>query len=299
MAFHFSAASTGVPKLTRVFVGATVKDQGKPKKVITSKNEIKIRLQGIDTPELHFPVIGKIRPEKKSFGNEFRQPLGAGAANALHEHLKLLAGGATVIPATLVTRINLPNDATDSHGRFVGDIIVGVTSPHSINTWLVENGWAHPLFYDSMTPGEIQELLKAWNTGKTKNGRPGKSFVKDLQPFDPKLNANNAALPDGGKVNFPKLFRRQATFWSQVAGPLTGAEFAHMIGAGVPGKPDKAYPTSYFLANYDKLDPKKRVRLASKIGAQGQALFTPPDLVFKEDAATLLDANGDPVKSWG
>jgi endonuclease YncB( thermonuclease family) len=299
--FLFSASPTLKPKVTKKFIGAVVNDRGKLKKVITAKDEIKIRLQGIDTPELHFPVIGKFHPSKKGkFANEFRQPFGAGAANALHHHLKGLvgAGGGTVIHATFVTQISQPNDAIDSHGRFVGDIIVGTSAPTSVNTWLVENGWAYPLLYDSMTATEVQTILKAWSAGKSLGARPGKAFAKALQPFDPTMNVGNAKLPDAGKVNFPKIFRRQATFWSQVAGPLTAAEFVTLINKGLARKPDTAYPTPYFLSHIGKLDPKKRVKFASQIGAQGQALFTPADPVFREDPATLLDASGKPVRGW-
>lgn len=97
-------------------------------------------------------------PSKKgTYTNEFRQPFGAGAANALHKHLQsfLGAGPGTVIDATFVTQINTPNEAVDSHGRFVGDILVGTAAAKSINTWLVENGWALPLVYDSMTDNDL------------------------------------------------------------------------------------------------------------------------------------------------
>jgi endonuclease YncB( thermonuclease family) len=59
-------------------------------KAITAKSEIKIRLQGIDTPELHYPALGgNIDPTKRgTYKNEFRQPYGAAAANALHKYLQ-------------------------------------------------------------------------------------------------------------------------------------------------------------------------------------------------------------------
>jgi endonuclease YncB( thermonuclease family) len=272
-------------------------DHGK-KHVITTKSEIKIRLQGIDTPELHYPVIATRDPSKKAAAaTEFRQSYGAGAASALHDHLKGLIGGVggTLINATFVTRIDHLRNAIDSHGRFVGDILVGTAAAKSINTWLVEQGWAYPLFYDSMTDVEIQTLLDAWKTGKTRGGRPGKHIRKPLQPFDPARNIKNAQVPDGGVLNYPKIFRRQSTFWTEVPGPLPGAQFKQMLLQGLPKKPDKAYFTNYFLTNINKLDPKKRVELADQIGAQGQTKFAPEGLVFKEDPTTLFAANGTKV----
>jgi len=299
--FTFTSATGTKPKQTTKFVGASVNDHGKIAKVITKSNEIKIRLQGIDTPELHLPVIAKRDASKKGkYGNEFRQFYGAGAANALHDYLKTFAGsnGNTKVHATFVSYVNTPNDAIDSHGRFVGDILVGTAGAKSINTWLVENGWAFPLFYDSMTKTEVETFLNAWKAGRNRGSRPGKAFQKPLQPFDPNRNVNNAKLPDPGNVNFPKIFRRQATFFVQVPGTLSGQDFVKMLNKGEKGKPDRAYPTPYFLQNFGSLDTKKRVRLVDRIGAQGETLFKPEELVFQEDPATLFDAGGKKVIAW-
>ena len=298
--FLFSASPKTKPKVTRAYVGAFVIDGKKRPKVITAKSEIKIRLQGIDTPELHYPVIATRDPSKVAAAKaDFRQAFGASAASALHDHLKGLMGatGGTIIHATFVTRIDRLRDAIDSHGRFVGDVLVG-TSAGSINTWLVEQGWAFPLFYDSMTDVEIRTLLAAWKIGKARGGRPGKNFKKPLLPFDAARNINTAKLPDSGGVNYPKIFRRQATFWTKVPGPLPGSQFKQLLEQqGVPKKPDKAYLTNYFLSHIKKLDPKKRVTLASQIGAQGQTNFKPESLVFQEDASRLFAADGTEIKN--
>jgi endonuclease YncB( thermonuclease family) len=298
--FLFSSSPGKKPKIVKDFVGSYVVDHTK-KKVITAKSEIKIRLQGIDTPELHLPVIGSgpWNTAKVPLRSEYRQPFGAGAANALHAHLQtFLTGSGTVLHVTFVTQIDNPAQAIDSHGRFVGDIIVGTAGSKSINTWLVENGWAYPLFYDSMTAPELNALVTAWKTGKTLPARPGKALQKPLQPFNPALNVNNAKLPDSGKLNYPKIFRRQATFWTQVPGPLSGADLLAMEKKGLKGKSDLAYPLPYFLANINNLKPKNRIPLWTKIGAQGQTNFEPPDLVFKEDKTKLFDASGKPVTKF-
>jgi endonuclease YncB( thermonuclease family) len=92
--FLFSRSPNSKPKITKKFIGAFVMDHGQKKKAITAKSEIKIRLQGIDTPELHYPAIAKVHPSKKgTYKNEFRQPFGAAAANALHKHLQKFSGG--------------------------------------------------------------------------------------------------------------------------------------------------------------------------------------------------------------
>ena len=296
--FLFASSPRAKPKRIRTFVGAYVKDGNKKRKVITAKNEIKIRLQGIDTPELHYPVIATRDPSKKvAAATEFRQPYGASAANALHDHLKGLIGatGGTLIHATFVTRIDRLRDAIDSHGRFVGDILVGTSAAKSINTWLVEQGWAYPLFYDSMSEVEVQTLLAAWKIGKARSVGPAKKLKKPLLPFDPTRNINNAKLPDVGGLNYPKIFRRQATFWTELPGPLPGSQFKDCLERGLPRKQDKAFLTNYFLSHIKALDPKKRVTLASKISPQGETKFEPDGLVFKEDFSTLYAANGSTV----
>lgn len=222
-------------------------------------------MQGIDAPELDFPVIGKRDPSKKGKYPDFRQPYGASAASGLHAYLQSLlpSGGGTVIQARFVTQIDKPGNAIDSHGRFVGDIIVGTAGGKSINTWMVEHGWAYPLFYDSMTAAEITTLLAAWKTGQAVAARPGKALQKALQTFRPERSVETAELPDSGKLNLPKIFRRQATFWTEIAGPLSAAQFVARLNKKTPGKPDKAYFLDYFLANMNNLNSKKRVTLAS------------------------------------
>jgi len=298
--FLFQTSPSAKPRITTVFVDTHVNDGGRIQKTITAKSEIKIRLQGIDAPELHYPVIGKRDPSKKGKYPDFRQPYGASAASALHAHLKTLlpSGGGTVIHARFVTQIDKPDDAIDSHGRFVGDVIVGTAGSQSINAWMVAHGWAYPLFYDSMTTSEITTLLDAWKTGQAVAGRPGKALRKPLQAFRPQLDVKSAKLPDGGKLNVPKIFRRQAKFWTEIAGPLSAAQFVARLNKKLPGKPDSAYLLDYFLANASKLNPKKRVTLASQVGAQGQSKFKPEGLVFREDPSTLFDAANRKVTSW-
>ena len=194
----FSSAPGKKPKLVKAFTGAYVMDHSQKKNVITSKSEIKIRLQGIDTPELHYPVIGTgpWDPAKTPLRSEYRQPFGAGAANALHAHLQtLISGGGTVMHANFVTQIDNPADAIDSHGRFVGDIIVGTAGSKSINTWLVENGWAYPLFYDSMTVPELNTLVTAWKAGKTLAVVLGKPSKSPCSPLDPRSTSITLSSP--------------------------------------------------------------------------------------------------------
>src|SRR5262249_61789405 len=125
------------------------------------------------------------------------------------DHLKGLIGasGGTLIHATFVTRLDHLRNAVDSHGRFVGDVIVGTAAGKSINTWLVEEGWAYPLFYDSMTDVEIQTLLNAWKIGKGRGGRPGLNLQKPLIAFNATRNIKSPKRADRGGLNYPTRCR--------------------------------------------------------------------------------------------
>src|SRR5262249_37880764 len=149
---------------TSAFVGAFMKGSDsvdsktgkkrKPKMVINSKSQITVRLQGIDAPELHFkPQLRLNLPGGPAVPQKFvslRQHFGESATVALANFLKTFGPGP--LPCRVVTRVDHPNDVFDKYGRFVGDIQIKKGKQEiNINHWLVEQGWAFPAFYDSMT----------------------------------------------------------------------------------------------------------------------------------------------------
>ena len=81
----------------------------------TANAHIKIRLQGIDAPELHYRI-----DQKKQ---EVRQNWGKRATLELRNFLKARASG-TTIDCHVETLVKLPNDVFDMFGRFVGDIMI-------------------------------------------------------------------------------------------------------------------------------------------------------------------------------
>lgn len=314
--FTFTTAS-GKTTVTSAFVDAWVScgstndktGKRKPKPVISSKNQITIRLQGIDTPELHVPMTlptkrppnappgKKISIAKKKQG-DFRQFNGGLAAEALGKYIASFDQfGSGKIQCYFVSRVNEPSDICDSHGRFVGDIIVGIsTAGKSVNTWLVENGWAHPLFYSSMTTPEIDTLISAWKIGKNIAGRPGKVLANTLLKFGDENRISRTGgkyvIPgypqkDKGPVNFPKIFRRQAKFWVEVTGQLSAAEYYDKLKSGTASEHDYLCT----LADYRKLltngtKPKRR-SLYEFVKPTGKIDFEPIDLVFAEEPSKL------------
>src|SRR5262245_53543421 len=81
----------------------------------TADAHIKIRLQGIDAPELHYRV-----DQKKQ---EVRQNWGKRAALELRKFLEARTSG-TKIDCHVETIVNSPADVFDIYGRFVGDIMI-------------------------------------------------------------------------------------------------------------------------------------------------------------------------------
>ena len=150
---------------THVFDNAFVR--GRIRKAVIRNGRITIRLQGIDAPELHYQPSALTAKEKKglsaskieayhSVDHLYRQPMGATTTKALHD---LLASSSNAsLQCRIFTQIDGLNEAFDTYGRLVGDIeITSDGNPLNLNDWLVENGWAFPTFYSSMTNDEINK----------------------------------------------------------------------------------------------------------------------------------------------
>jgi len=267
--------------------------------VIVSQNtanaHIKVRLQGIDAPELHYNVDKK-KPE-------VRQKWGKRAAFELRKFLKSHATG-TTIECHVDTLIKSPNDACDMYGRFVGDILIGTGgSIVNVNHWLVAHGWASPTFYNSMQLGEIDAIDAIW--AKAKGGLLN-SIVKRASDDMYGLPAGKAGdLPtdaknDKGKVALPKMFRRLVGYKENPKGATTLEKFLAL--------PSKKLDLVIDLAVFKTLTPAQREHPSKKKGVpliKLQTLVTdgnrldpkPEDLVFVEEPAVLKNSTGK-VTSW-
>lgn len=283
------------------FIGTT--------RVVTKKKRtMNVRLQGIDAPELHYQAQKrrlKLTPEqgKKWMKQRFRQYWGARAVYELEQFLKLYIKSGAIENAYVFSRVDHPNDVFDVYGRFVGDIIVSKDGidKKNINQWLVEEGWAFPTFYDSMTRGEISTLNKK---GKKAQNTP-KGIWKDLfnmlVPFDPKLHTlRGKNIPrinykkDKGRLNIPKIFRRQVDYEVRKKAKVTNKpSLAEYIQTQ---KKDKCYLTKDFLAQGSNA---KLRHLSEFVNANGKMKFEPNELTFKEDLSLVLkDSKGKKIEKW-
>lgn len=311
----FEYRKTGAKKFskTSIYTGAVSRGQVSKEVITTSKKSglqtITVRLQGIDAPELHYKAaplkktndVSDAERKKYNETNEDRRQCFAETSTvALAKHLKQYANVNGDIKAVFETEVNEPGEAIDTYGRFVGNIRIGT---HDINIWLVENGWGHPSFYTSMSNEEIALYMAAWKKGKKKTGRPGKSLSADAGKFNWKLlyRPHKKDEPikftmgeDKGKVLMPKIFRRQVAWMvAKKAGVLDkSTKFKEYLA----GKPDQLVLLNDFLDN--GVNSSKVFSLDEFVDAKNKVLKAPDELVFKEKAATLVNASGTKITKW-
>jgi endonuclease YncB( thermonuclease family) len=291
---------------TGVFAHALVKGKGQaPKPPLNSKGEVTIRLQGIDAPELHYrpsPLKGKgitpqMRADFKTVNKEYRQRWSESAALALGKFLA--TEGVDPLPCVVETAVDEPNDPFDVYARLVGDIIVTVKGKRvNLNNWLLENGYASPSFYVSMSKAEIAAKLKAAAKGSTTP--PAQAVTGKIGTFNFKLvyrgKKDLAAPPqigqDQGPVLLPKLYRRQ-TSWAcrKKANALAAATFL----AHLKQSPDKFHLRADFLAQGKKA-PATTLDAHLKSGV---FQLKAQDMVLLEKESELIDATTkQPITAW-
>ena len=305
-AFQFQAEPGGPFRTTHAFEGALVHGKQGAKAPIDAKGRIRVRLQGIDAPELHYEPapLGKSLKSTlsavvvKAYGaltHKYRQHWGESAALAL---LSFLAKtGKSVIPCTVTTAVAEPTDVFDTYGRLVGDVWIKVSGRQTdINLWLVRNGWVYPSFYDSMKAAEISAVLAAWQSGKTK-GRVAHALSKTVGKLDFELvyrsgkNLNVVSGADKGAVLYPKMYRRLVTWSAEKKAGVTAKAFKQFVTDGG----DKYRR----LADYVEHGANAKLYpLADLLGAGGACNLKPERTVFHEDPNSQLKKDNKIVHTW-
>ncbi|HEX4337921.1 MAG TPA: thermonuclease family protein, partial [Polyangiaceae bacterium] len=221
--FRFQAKPSGKWKVTHAFAGAIVKRSLKSKTgttAINAKNQITVRWQGIDAPELHYrPTPEKLTTKQKAalkkVNGNFRQLFGESAAVALGRYLAKL--GKNPVPITIRTAVDDPSEVFDMYGRLIGDLYVKVKGKEvDLNHWMLRQGWAFPTLYASMSTDEITDVLALAAKAKARKVGLWKHASSALKGFDAKLlfvkNGAFDAAKDAGPVTMPKQFRRLSTY---------------------------------------------------------------------------------------
>ena len=304
-AFRFRPTANAAFQSTQAFVGAKVRAPGQGPKDVIVKGKVTIRLQGIDAPELHYRPPSALKPAQRSpqqtkrykeLNEEYRQPLAETGTKALRDHL---FPHGPQLPCRMVTAVDEPGDVVDIYGRCVGDILVTIHGQNlNLNHWLVEQGWAFPTFYSSMSKQEITDLLQLSTSVRTRKDGVWKHWKKQNKVDAVNLKLiyrSKAAMPDpqeeNGPVIMPKLFRRGSTWKiNQMAKMVTGG-----FGRYLAAHPDDCYMTSQFLVSPHTAAHRK---LHEFHKAEGTFSVRPDELVFQEKDATLVGHDGMPVTDW-
>jgi endonuclease YncB( thermonuclease family) len=301
-AFEFRPHPGSAFAVTHVFDNAKVRGKT-TKPVLDAQNRVTVRFQGIDAPELHYmpqalvKVADRTKQQESLFSQvtgNYRQHLGETAAAELG---KRLAGiGSDPLPCILSTAIDHPNDAFDTYGRLIADIIVkDAGADLNVNAWMLEEGWAYPTYYNSMTSDEITNLIKIGDAAaKAKRGL-WKIAKKQIGTLDwtlkmPKKGVGLDPKDDSPPVIMPKLFRRQVNFAANVKAKMAKGSFEKFLS----DHPDACYLTKEFLAEGTTSAPLHRLDEYVKSGT-----FTvgAGDLVFRE-ASSVLIVPGGGTPTW-
>jgi endonuclease YncB( thermonuclease family) len=284
-------------RTTTVFNGAFVKGgQGKPTPAIKA-GRITVRFQGIDAMELHFAATLR-KKGLKNGATQYRQYFGETAAVKLHDFLFSLRKKNT-LPCEVVSFVDHPSDVFDMYGRIIGDVLVIVSGKEvNANHWLVENGWAVPTFYNSMTVKEIRTLAGfADKARKAKAGLWGRYSNDVATPNTSLLYVKKGtfnAKQDAGPAVMPKIFRRQISYWVSVKNSLFTGKFRDYLLK----QKDGWVKTAAFVKN-TKLKPSKATgNLGVLVSSKGKFGVLPGDIAFFEGSSTLVDAKGNKITEW-
>jgi endonuclease YncB( thermonuclease family) len=269
---------------------------------------LRVRLESVDAPELHFrptnplPIPTKTQREAfKRFNEEYRQWCAEMAVFRLVEHLDDLATNGAV-SCLVETEVVAPNEVFDAYGRFVGVIqLHSAAGPQRLNDWLLDRGLALPAFYSSARIDEIDRLTAIAVDASRNDRGVWDVYRNQIEAFDPDLRfrkltgfTRTDAAKDRRRFTTPKLFRRQAaweaarlaklpvaTTLQEFLGSGTGNEYVTLEDFRLQGL--EAAPTR-FLG--DLIRSTSRLRLK------------PEQIIFKEKPSTLVDPDGELITDW-
>lgn len=285
-------------------------DNGRKKPVIRGNENfsfIRIRLQGIDSPELHYGAIAdgvQLNSDQLSKFEAFkdikyRQNWGARSSKELADFLtkyQYEENGKKYVKAYAFSMVDTPNNLFDKFGRAVCDIVISEPGIN-VNQWLVEKGWAFPDFYNSMSNPEIMVLKKKGDQAFNPPIGIRGSYLDNLVPFDFDLtfNRNDPLIDinhDKGDLNLPKFFRKQVDY--EILRKCGVSSFSSLRNF-IHFKKSECYKTEEYL---EKRNQAKVYELSEFIGEDGYMSSNIGDLVYLESDAELVNKDGEPINDW-
>jgi endonuclease YncB( thermonuclease family) len=312
--FRFTPSGSSSARVTKAFEGASVRGKTRQPAIRQKKTGepfITVRLQGVDAPELHYRPSAELNTSDQTdaqhelyleLNEDYRQPVAESSTVALAELLHGASRDGVTLPCRVRTQVNSPDEVFDTYGRFVGNIFIQINRKWlDVNTWLAEQGWAFPTFYNSMTPNEIEELVDATNRAFFDGRGIWANVPDDVGRLDwaslyrtPKSmkDASFVIGDDSGPAIYPKLFRRLSTWEiNRRAKMVAGGLLQYMAR-----RSDRVYRTDDFLLNGHSAETYQLDDFISP--GTMTVLFWPEELVFVESKSGLVDANGNRVTTW-
>jgi endonuclease YncB( thermonuclease family) len=275
--------------------------------VHSSFSTIRIRLQGIDAPELHYGANqGNVQldsNQQPKFDSakkiNYRQNWGVRATKELMDFLaryQYEENGKKYVKAYAFSNVDSPSDLFDKFGRAICDIAIAEDDT-DINQWLVKQGWAFPDFYNSMSEMEVKILQQAGAGAMNPPVGIRGSYSKSLVPFDFDMifDRNNPLIDvnqDKGDLNLPKFFRKQVDYEVlKKCGMFSFATLKDFI---------RSTNTQCYITEevFEKRSPSMIYQLSDFIEENGYMDLNVGDLIYIESEAQLVDKNGNIINKW-
>ena len=200
---------------------------------------LKIRFEGMDTPETHFNGVQEGQPG--TGGPCVRQNYGYLAQDQLFQLLGKDFEGTEKEPIVrLECRMIKGKRFYDNHKRVIGMVYVE-DEDGSLNMQMVESGYAFPLLYASMDHQDKKEISELAQEAYNKDAGVWREYtVRPVEGGPPIPDNHRGEINDWGDVNFPKFWRR----WTSYSYDPNGRQFKTFVDWLASLTDDKLAPGS-------------------------------------------------------
>jgi endonuclease YncB( thermonuclease family) len=171
---------------------------------------LKVRFEGVDTPETHFNGFSG---QGSTAGAVVKQNYGYLARDLLFQLLGDAFEGEQGGPSVRL-ECHLIKDGRyyDSHKRVIGHLYMDGQA-ESINMQMIESGYAFPMFYEAMGTKVIEEMRKRAKHAYDRDSGAWREYtVRPVDGSPPVPDNTSGEINDWGDVNYPKFWRRWISF---------------------------------------------------------------------------------------